>query len=374
MKINLYDIKEPVKIRFKPLKNGNKSIYLDIYFNGVRKTEYLRMYLQNNPSPATQIQNQNLLRIAEEIKRQRIIDLYTNKYNIETEGLEPSAIGKLSEYLLDRANRPSKYRTKLADTITYKDVKEYGDIDLKRLDREWVRGFIEYLRGKNLSQNTINHRYSRIKAVVNELVNSERLKSNPLNKCKDLIPKRKEGQREYLTIEEIQKVANLSDSKFTYHQREIKRAFLFSCFTGLRISDIKRLRWEHIKTTATGKQIEIEQQKTGERVQIPLNSNALHIIGETKGRGFVFHFNCPYTSVAIKKIKTLCNIDKNICFHSARHTFATLCITNGVDIFTTSKLLGHTSVKTTQIYAKVIESKRREAVESLPKIEFEKED
>lgn len=374
---NLQQVKEPVKIRFKELKNGNKSIYLDIYHNGERKTEFLKIYLQNSLSPAAQIQNQNLLHIAEEIKRQRIIDIYTGKYDLESIETEPNSEGglSLSECILKRGEslQGVAHQTKENYKVVAKRVKEYGDINIKKINRDYIQGFIMFLdKNYNSKQNTKARYFNLINATLNELVNRDLLNKNPLKRFSDILPRFKQTERTYLTIEEIQQIAEVSKDtgNFTHLQTEYIRAFLLACFTGLRYSDIRALRWENIKQTQTGKAIDIEQQKTANKVFIPLNSTALALLGKA-GRGRVFVGLAPKTNVCkpiMQKLRTITGINKPFTFHTSRHTFATLCITNGVDIYTTSKLLGHTTVKTTQIYAKVVESKRREAVDSLPQI------
>lgn len=167
----------------------------------------------------------------------------------------------------------------------------------------------------------------------------------------------------------MQEVQRLVDTPCPHEG--VKRAFLFSCFCGLRYSDVVTLRWQNIRTASDGRlQVEIIQTKTQEPVYLPLSDNA---VGELPPRGKPGDrlFALPtrtYLGKVLKKWVAAAGIDKPVTFHVARHTYATLLLTFGADLYTVSKLLGHTDVKTTQIYAKVVDEKKRAAVDLVPKI------
>ena len=173
--------------------------------------------------------------------------------------------------------------------------------------------------------------------------------------------KKTQAKREFLTISELKR---LRDSHLD--QDEVKQAFFFSCFTGLRLADIKALNFYQIEEGY----LSFTQRKTQGNERIKLNKTALSIIEkqkELKQDGTIF--DLPYNiSNIIKKWVKENGINKKITFHCARHTFATMCLTAGNDIFTTSKLLGHKDVKVTQIYAKLIDKKKDEAVDRLPEL------
>ncbi len=151
---------------------------------------------------------------------------------------------------------------------------------------------------------------------------------------------------------------------------QTKRAFLFTCFTGLRVSDIKRLTWENIQSGY----LDFRQQKTKGIERIKLSKSALEIIESQKGErtapaGKVFDIISAYsTNDHIRQWARDAGINKNITWHCGRHTFATLCLSAGNDIYTVSKLLGHKDVKVTQIYARLIDTKKDEAIDKLPTI------
>ena len=176
-------------------------------------------------------------------------------------------------------------------------------------------------------------------------------------------PQKERVERSYLELKDIQKlIATPSD------RPEIARAFLFSCFTGLRQSDVKNLLWKNINDNT----IQIEQQKTKSKLVIPLSQTALNILDTGNVLHFpeskIFKLNNDRTKInrALVRWFKKAEINKKAFYHLSRHTFATLNLTSGNEIYTVSKLLGHKSLKTTEIYAKIIDEKKKQAVDNLP--------
>ena len=153
---------------------------------------------------------------------------------------------------------------------------------------------------------------------------------------------------------------------FTY--KEIKNIFLFGCYTGLRFSDIRTLKWTNIKDG----RIQLTQTKTKGTVYILLGKNAERILElQRDNTEFVFDIS-RYSSSVNKTLKSLIDkssIEKDVTFHSSRHTFATFLISSGVNVYTVSKLLGHKSLKTTEIYSNIIDEKKKQAIDNLPVME-----
>ncbi len=149
--------------------------------------------------------------------------------------------------------------------------------------------------------------------------------------------------------------------------QEVKDAFLFSCFTGLRYSDVVNLTWDNISND----KIEFKQRKTGGVEYLPISQTAKDILvnSQNSKNKSKFIFDVPTKVGIFKHIKKWvkdAGIKKRVSFHTARHTFATMALTQGVDLYTVSKLLGHKDISTTQVYAKIIDSKKDEAVNKLP--------
>ena len=150
---------------------------------------------------------------------------------------------------------------------------------------------------------------------------------------------------------------------------QVKAAFLFSCFCGLRLSDIEGLTWDAIRQDGDTWRLETRMQKTRQIIYLPLSIAARRYLPERAEKGpESLVFDLP------KRVTTQCDIrtwvkragiEKNISFHCARHTFATLALTQGADLYSISKLLGHTNVTTTQIYATIIDQRKQDAANLL---------
>lgn len=154
----------------------------------------------------------------------------------------------------------------------------------------------------------------------------------------------------------------------------MKRAFLFSCFCGLRHSDIVALTWGNLKKNKIGKiELHMTQQKTQELLSLPLSNEALKqlpVRGKAQDTEKVFKglISLGRTNEILPRWAAKAGIQKHITFHSARHTHATMMITLGADLYTVSKLLGHTNIQTTQIYAKIVDESKEKAIDLIPDI------
>ena len=179
-------------------------------------------------------------------------------------------------------------------------------------------------------------------------------------------PQKLSAMREFLTIEELRQ---LMATPCRYDI--VKKAFLFSCFTGLRYSDMMTLKWSEIHTAADGKTLYIEHQqvKTKNTVTIPLSNEALKWMPrKSKDDDRVFHqlrITSTTVEVVLGEWMQEAGIQKHITYHCFRHSYATLQLAGGTDIYTVSKMLGHTNVRTTQVYAKVVDAKKEEATKTI---------
>lgn len=156
---------------------------------------------------------------------------------------------------------------------------------------------------------------------------------------------------------------------------EVKRAFLFACYTGLRFSDLKKLTWGKIQPENGRHKLQYRQKKTGGFEYFPLSETANKLLKDDSN---IINFpnkqvfKLPvlrYYNYVLKQWAKKAGIGKHLSSHVARHTFATLALTNGVDLYTVSKLLGHRDIAATQIYAKIIDKKKEEAVDMLPPLQ-----
>lgn len=379
-----YKAKEPVRIRFKELTNGNKSIYLDIYQEGKRVRDFLKLYLVPERTTTDRTQNEQTMRAANAIKSQRIIELANTTAGLtQKQGEKVILSDWLRNYPRTQAQKSPKLL--LLDNATANAVELFAGrkVLLSEVDRDFCAGFARYLSrdykgkdGKRITQNSAHAYYARFVCALNVAVRNGVIAANPCNllSSSDKI-KATDAQRCYLTQEELQRFADavpVCEKRYIEGINVTKQAFMFSCFCGLRISDVRALSWGNITTTADGQmRIEIRMQKTQELLYIPLSKQAqtyLPVRGAAADNEKVFArlSNSPQTiSDNVRNIAAAAGINKHVTFHTARHTFATLLLTKGADLYTTSKLLGHADISTTQIYAKIVDAKKQEAVSLL---------
>ena len=368
--------KEPVKVRFKSLANGNYSIYLDTYFEGKRSYEFLRLYLIPETNRLAREQNRLTLQTANVMKAQRIIELANEHFSRRTPGVRPTL---LREYLLLykercwRTHRGNSFKACCSNMENHLRTYLGGDYDaltLADLDTRRCAGFADYLRhghtqtGKPLSGVSAYHYFCALKSVLAEAVIDGEIAENPIDKMKrGEVPRRPEVIMAHLDADEVALLAQTACS-----DENVKRAFLFSCMTGLRLSDIKALRWHNIQHTSRGWRLSIVMQKTQEPLQSKLNDEALAWLPQQRGERGAVVFRLPTVSTIeriIDRWRTAAGIDKHVTFHTARHSYATMALVAGADLYTVSKLLGHRSVTTTTVYAAVVDEKRDAAVDGV---------
>lgn len=369
--------KEPIRLRAKQLSNGNQSLYLDIYRDGKRVYEFLKLYLIPEKTKADKDQNKETLRTANAIKAQKIVAMQNGTFGFSVDNKAKSKINFI-QYLEAQAQayeeRGSKSYARSIRNSIYHLRKYKGDaVTLKQVDKAYLLGYIDFLSttnsryGKPLSKSVKALYFNIVNIALNKAVRDEYLLMNPASKI-DHRPKQGETTRQYLTFDEVQSMA-VTPCK----DEAVKRAFMFACFCGLRFSDIVSVEWWKIKKVKGGEvRLEIKQQKTGEPLYLPLSPNAVQWLPKKNGaKGDAKVFVLPHLATVERHLKQwsrAAGIEKHVTFHVARHTNATLMLSFGADIYTVSKLLGHTNVKTTQIYAKVVDENKRKAVNLIPQI------
>lgn len=370
-------LKEPVRIREKKLSDGNISLYLDMYYKGIRKKESLKLYILPETSPIIKMQNANTRKLAEQIKAQRILDIQ-NCGLVDWDSVKRSHI-TLKEWMVkfsqgDAAVTEGSKRTRrnaLARVEQYLNYIGEPDLELKNVDKEFCRGFIAFLKTckfnngkKTLSNTTCRIFVNIVTAALTKAVNEGIIERNPFKQLEAKEkPKKDESTREFLTIDEL-KLLMATPCRLEI----VKHAFLFSCFTGLRYSDVKSLLWSEIHTAADGKTLYLEHQqvKTKKNVTVPLSEEALKWMPKKqKGKDKVFHqmqITSTTVEVLLEEWVKAAGIHKHITYHCSRHTAATMLLTLGADLYTVSKILGHSSIKMTEVYAKIVDKKKVETV------------
>lgn len=256
---------------------------------------------------------------------------------------------------------------RLAETLQY-HIINFGAENkrIRSIDERFCRDFATYLIEESSQKGGISATsaalyFKVLRCVLNYAVSESLIKYNPAPHLKEVGLAGKSGkERGYLTRDEIILLA-----KTRCGNGLVKKAFMFGCFTGLRISDIRRLHRENIKHDGNGRYyVELKIKKTGRWLTIPLSKSALAWLPEGDE---LFHA-LPHISSIERMLKSwmdAAGIEKHVTTHTARHTFATMLINSKVDIYTVSKLLGHTDVKTTSIYAQLTDKSKEDAVERL---------
>lgn len=361
--------KELIKLRQKPLRGGGASLYLDIYQDGRRAYEFLRLYLIPERSTLDKVQNRETLRTAQAIKAQRLVEMQNTANGLPNHTTK----GRVNLVAYAEAHTPTG---KAVNWKWFCDIlRDYAPTaKISTVNKPFVLGYIKHLHtlkkrnGEPLNVNSISALYDKIVTLLNVAEREGIIAKNPAALLSpDERPHRENTKREYLTASEV---AALIATPTKY--ADTKSAFLFCCFCGLRFSDMIKLTWADIKTLSDGsKQAEIKQQKTAAPLYLPLSANALKWL-PTRPEGVaddapIFpqrHYN--NYSYQLTQWVEAAKINKRVTWHISRHTYATMLLTYGADIYTTSKLLGHSNVTTTQIYAKVIDASKRAAVNLIP--------
>jgi len=235
------------------------------------------------------------------------------------------------------------------------------------VDKDFLDGFVEFMKGQKarrtkvpFAKKTISNYLGVIITALNMAVDDDVLSVNPGLAIDRKAICGEETPREYLTIDEVRKLIEADAPR-----ADVKIAFLFSCFCGLRLSDVRALQWKKIIEDNGNIHMELRQKKTGRMLYLPLNKQAQAYLPHTKRSAEDYVFSLPCTStidLQLKKWAQNAGINKKLTYHMSRHTFATMELTMGADLYTTSQLLGHADVETTQVYAKIIDAKKEAAV------------
>lgn len=364
----------------KQTRNGTISLYLEIYKgyaetkDGKRKPirdyEYLDLYLIDKPrNPIDKQQNKENLKLAETIKAKRELEIKNGTYGFTNEFKKQTNFIDYFRNLVNKketkGNLGNWYSTQI-------HLENYAgrNVTFKDIDLQFAEGFKEYLNkvkrkdGKPLANNSKASYFAKFRASLNEAVKEKIIYGNPAVETGNF--NTVESQREYLTLDEVRKLAQ-TECRYDV----LKRAFLFSCLTGLRWSDINNLKWNDVQQINNSCRIHFKQQKTKGQQYLDINQQARELmqgIGKPDERVFIGLNYSSYMNVALQMWILKAGITKQITFHCARHTFAVLQLTLGTEIYTLSKMLGHSELKTTQIYAKIVDEKIKEAVNKIPDI------
>lgn len=265
----------------------------------------------------------------------------------------------------------NKYQQSLASLREFIHYKfSQNDITVDLLNYEFINSYDIYLANvKKLHRNTINKYHSRLKSAINQLQGMGHINHNPYSNFKLSSVK---TERFFLDNVELKKLEAF-DFSSNLSLEKVRDIFVFSCYTGIRFQDAQSLKETNLTQTAEGSYLKFSQEKTNKEVFTPLLPKALAIIekySSTDERIILKKLLPKITNqklnAYLKVIANLVGINKELTHHMARHTFATtLCLNNNMPIEDVSKLLGHSSIKTTQIYGRITEQRLINSIENI---------
>jgi site-specific recombinase XerD len=327
--------------------------------------------------------NAETMLLANAIKAQRIVELQNSTHGFSLCNTR-SKINVVA-YICDFAEKKQRnagggVRTTAMNYMALSThIKAYSGSKstFKNIDKTYCMGFIEYLRtvknrnnGKHLSENTQSGYVKKFEAILNNAISDEVISINPFRLIKaENKPKKQRKDIIYLSLDEIQKLKNTECSN-----PSVKQAFLFSCFTGLRFSDVQGLTFGKIKKDINGGTfIDYVQRKTKKHALLPIPQKAEEFLPDRECVDYdVRVFDLPsnaYTNILLKAWGTSAGLKKHLTFHVARRSCATNLLTLGVRIEVVSEVLAHSDIKTTKdAYGFIENSLQREAMNKFDSI------
>ncbi len=357
-------VKIVCNVKEKILKNGTGSLFLDLYINGKRSRETLSIYTSGKKRKT--LEDKNSWALAEKVKAKKITEIAEGNYGFEKSATKKACFVSYFRKITEEEERQYNEGEKNAKTFhtyrsTLKRLESFtgGSLPFGQLDVKWLESFKAYLIRELPSPRTQSTYFAKIRAVINRAYRERVIQYNPVPAVKQI--SKEQSEKVYLLEQEVVKLVNTPCKQTIW-----KKAFLFSCFTGLRLSDVSNLTWDKVK----GNTLHFRQQKTGGYEYLPMSKTALNILKslEDKDSEKVFaglEVGMGKRGYYLKRWALSAGIDKPITYHSSRHTYATMLLTKGVDLYTVSKLLGHQDIATTLIYAKIIDKVKDNAVDTL---------
>jgi integrase len=372
-----------ITIEKRSVNGGKRSLRLTYYYgyskdeNGKikhqRKVENLDLYIYDKPRTAEEkAHNKDAMRLAEAIKSKRIVEAQSGKHGFDDNTKNKASFVKFFKSVMEEKQRSTTQSNGSIWDGCFKQFLKYHpeqDLSFEHLTPEFVEGFKVFLQDKArtksnqpLSKNTASTYFNKLRAVINLAYDKGIINKNPLQQVSGI--KAENNKREYLDIEELKRLA-----KTECRYPDLKNAFLFSCLTGLRWSDCNKLTWAEVQEFDGGHRIIFRQKKTKGLQYLDISAQAYGLMGEKKeGRVFTGLRYSAYMNTELLRWCMAAGISKHITFHAGRHTFAVTQLTKGTDIYTVSKLLGHSEIKTTLIYADIIDQNRKLAMHRIPDI------
>lgn len=384
------------KLGAKILSDGRESLFLDYYLGFhiaisqksgkeykrvEHKREYLSLYLWQAPrTPFERQHNKETMELAKKIRFEQGQELLDN---VKGYRLKKDREINFLEYFQTYIERYTKKDIRMIESALRRfvdflnDTPEYNKFAKKitpqQITRDMMRDFTEYLQSRSKGEGAKSI-YQRFKKVINYAIEHDVMTKNP---CAGITIKVDDQQlrKEFLSQEEIQQLIATNDDK---QNQEVRKAFIFCCYCGLRHCDVRELTYANVDYS--NKLLKFEQNKTkghsaSSGVNIPLNDGLLNLIGQPadpENRAELI-FKLPSYTMCIKSLQRWvksAGINKHITWHCGRHSFGVNILNNGANIRTVASLLGHSGLKHTEKYTRAVDSLKQDAINSLPELKM----
>ena len=384
------------KLGAKVLSDGRESLFLDFYFGFEmaisgktgkeykkvnNKREFLKLYLWQAPrTPLERQQNKETLELAKKIRFERGQELLES---MEGYRLKKERDINFLDYFKAYIDKYTKKDIRMVEVALnrfkdfLRDTPEYNKFEKQikpgQITKDMVRDFTDYLQSRSRGEGARSI-YARFKKVIKYAIEHDVMLKNP---CDGISIKVDDQQlrKEVLSEEEI---AQLIATHYEHQNPNIRRAFIFCLYCGLRYCDVKDLTFANVDFS--NKLLKFEQNKTKGHsarsgVVIPLNDGLLRLIGKPSSPDNRDELIFPLPSYeacskSIGRWVKRAGINKHISWHCARHSFAVNILNNGANIKTVASLLGHSGLAHTEKYTRAIDSLKRDAINSLPELKF----
>lgn len=375
-----------ISLNKRKLKDGRISLSIEYYRGSevnsegkrrhLRSFENLDTYLFSEPkTPAEKKHNKEGLSFAENVLAIKKAEYVQGKFDLKnTTKSKRTFLAFFSELTDEKMKQDSSNNYgNWFSTLQHLKKIVSPNFTFDEIDENFIKRIKNYFEKEALTKSNLplsqNSKYSyfnKFKASLRRAFDDGYLTINYASKVKSF--EQAESQREYLTFDELQSLAK-SECKYPI----LKSAFMFSCLSGLRWSDINTLIWSEVRDEGEFSKVNFRQEKTDGVEYLYISKQARELLGQRKDPEDRVFRGLKYGMTYNTELVRWCNragVAKHITFHSARHTNAVLLLENGADIYTVSKRLGHREIRTTAIYAKIVDNKMKEAAEMIPELKI----
>ena len=369
-----------VTLRVKPLAANKFHLFIDVYENGKRSKQYLKLYVSEDytqpeidkqgnvvfdskgapKAKKVKAQDKDNWELASKVRTE--MDNKLNKGNFGFDNANKKN-GSFTDYFaayVAKYNKKDK-RKAVACLAQFTEYNNAKGVLFSAISEDYSIGFKEHLEA-NLKGETPCNYFRVFKSAVKKAHKEELLKTNY---AEDVTIKKVNAiRKDVLTFTEINKLFNTPANN-----EQVKKAFLFSCLTGVRFVDAIKITWNNVKATERGLMLSFTQSKTGKNVAVELNEDAIKLLGARR-ENKDFLFILPSHTGVLKSLRTWvksAGITKHVTYHVARHSFGTNLVFYGADVKSASELLGHSNFNQTNLYVRASDALKQKAVNQLPK-------